>query len=145
MAGLAAIAGAAEPTAASIAHKLIRQEPAIVAPPWGADIRIVRGRTITVLPPVAIHVEEAIRQQATFLDKNAVVVSADTAEAGANIVRLEFHEPRSADDVLTQFYDHAYREAGQNPVLYSMNGSSAFSRNGHGRPHPRMETDANPA
>jgi hypothetical protein len=124
LAGLAAIAGAAEPTAAAIAHKLVREEPPVVAPPWGADLRLVRGRAITVLPPVASHVEEAVREQAVFLHKDAEVVCADTAEAGANIVRLEFHEPRSANDILTQFYDRAFEEAEQNRVLFSMNGCS---------------------
>jgi hypothetical protein len=119
LSGLAAIVGASEPQPASIAQRLFGTEPTVLGPRWGGRKPRTAGIPIIVLPPVDEAVLNAIRTYAPMMDGNTVVAAAETAEAGANVVKLEVHCPRDISELITTFLGAALKDAAAQPELHA--------------------------
>jgi hypothetical protein len=124
LAGLAEITGASDATPEAVAAALVLKAPPHQAPVWGGKIPLTVGRTILVLPPVAEGVETAVGEAVARFDGDSVVVQADCAQAGVNVLGIEVREPQARSEIFTSFYNKAIETARKDPELY-------FTRNGH--------------
>jgi len=136
--GLAEITQAPEPTAEAIAAALVTKAPPDEAPWWGGKVPLTKGRTLIILPPVTAEVEADIRDAIAAADVDTVVVSADTAEAGANVIRLEIREPKVAEEILTPFIRRALEKAKLEPGLHGLNGSPGGEPKVHSQAESRL-------
>ncbi len=122
LAGLAEITGAAEPRAASVAAQLSQGSPATRAPVWGGKKPLGKGDLIIALPPLAPEIEEELRGILAAEAPGIVAASADSAQGGANVLRLEIHKPRNWEEIFTPFILKNLEKAWQEKELYFTNG-----------------------
>ena len=122
LAGLVEITHAPEMLPESVAQTLVLEKLPIEGPRWGGNWSKATGTPMLVLPPVTDSLEDAIRSHAHIHDGDTLVLSADTAQAGANILRLEVLEPRLLREVLTRFYSAALDEAKKTPEQHTAAG-----------------------
>jgi hypothetical protein len=120
LAGLADIVRAPEATPASVAHRLVMCSPPILGPEWGGKARMGNGRSVIVLPPMAGNLERAIQEAVRVFDGDVELVSADTAQGGANVVKLQFHEAKTLDDIFPPHYESALAEAKASATLNAL-------------------------
>lgn len=124
LAGLVEITRAPEMLPESVAQTLVLEELPVEGPRWGGKWSLAQGTSILVLPPVTDNLEDAVRSHAHIHDGDTLVLSADTAQAGANVLRLEVQEPRLLMEVLTRFYRAALEEAKKTPEQHRAPGES---------------------
>lgn len=124
LAGLAEITHAPEVLPESVAQTLVLEQLPIQGPHWGGKNSLTAGASILALPPVTEDLADAIRSHAHVHDGDTQVLSTDTAQAGANVLRLELLEPRRLGEVLTRFYQSALDEARKTREQHTAEGEN---------------------
>ncbi|MCI0465204.1 MAG: hypothetical protein L0Z62_50420 [Gemmataceae bacterium] len=122
LAGLAAIVGA-ELRPASVAWQLAQGQCITRAPCWGGKRFLGVTKRILVIPPMAVREVNELRELVAQWDPELLLVAADTARGGVNIVLLEIGSPRCAEDILVPFYRKYLEKALAEPGLYLTNGT----------------------
>ncbi len=125
-AGLAQIVRSPEVSLATIAHRLVREEPPVRSPHWGGKEPLSPGEVVVVLPPVSSSAQDALEKHVRALTSSGQQVQVawcDTSEAGANVVHLELRKPLNSSEIFTPFIarqEQVIKEAGELPLYLEL-------------------------
>lgn len=119
LSGLAKITEAREATIDAIAERIARGAPKTPGPLWAGEPSLAPRTTIVVLPPLAGQREELVGRVIELAGQGEAfhVVSAETAEGGANVLRLEIRHPRTLQEIFPRFLERHLEDAEREPEL----------------------------